>query len=81
MASKYGVRLPQMLSANTEIKYIKRICKQLDIDISEYLEDCGVKTLKQLVNLNPTFTAFAEVGYMLEWYDDRSSEGWQRIDK
>lgn len=71
LASKYGVRLPASYIPNSEVKYLKRVAKALDIDLVEYLEDCGVKTLKQLAALNSNWPAWSEVGFLLEWWDEK----------
>ena len=71
LASKYNTRLPNKTAPNTEVKYLKRLFKSVGIDYKEYLDACGVTTLKQLVSLNPHMPAFAEVGFALEWIDSR----------
>ena len=71
LSSKYGVRLPRYYIPNTETKYLKRIFKTVVIDIQEYLDDCGVKTVKSLVKLNSDWPCYAEVGVALEWIDER----------
>ena len=48
LASKYGVRLPRYYIASSETKYLKRLFKKVEIDIQEYLDDCGAKTVKSL---------------------------------
>ena len=70
LASKYDFRLPAYYQPNTETKYVKRLFTKVGIDLKEYLEDCGVKTLKSLVAMNPTFPAYAEIGFALEWIDE-----------
>jgi len=71
LASEYGLRLPTAYLPNTETRYVKRAAKKLGVDLQEYLEDCGVKNVKQLVQLNPTHTALSEVGMLLEWYKEK----------
>lgn len=75
LAKKHRVRLPQKHSPNTELKYMKRMFKKLGLDTKLYLEDCGVASLKQLVSINPTWTARAECGLLLEYFDKFCSEG------
>ena len=70
LASKYGVRLPSYFQPNTETKYLRRLFKKVEMDIQEYLEACGVSTLKQLVKLNPNYPAAAEYGLALEYIDE-----------
>jgi hypothetical protein len=71
LASKHGVRLPSYTAPWTETKYIKRTMKKLGVDPKEYLESCGVTTIKKLVEMNPDTPAFFEVGLLLEWYDEK----------
>lgn len=70
LASKAGVRLPASYIVNSEIKYVRRVAAKLDIDLKEYLEACGASNLKQLAKMNPNFPAIAEVGLLLEWWDE-----------
>lgn len=71
LASKYNTRLPSYVHPNTASKYLKRMLNHLGVDSKEYLADCGVKNFKQLAELNPEYTAMAEVGLFLEWVDDK----------
>ena len=74
LASKYKTRLPSYVHPNTSSKYLKRVMNHLGVDSKEYLADCGVKNFKQLAAMNPEYTAMAEVGLLLEWYDSKESE-------
>ena len=67
LAKEYGLRMPASYISNTEVKYLKRAAKHLNIDIKDYLEACGVSTLKNLVAMNPTVTAVEELGLFLEY--------------
>jgi hypothetical protein len=73
LAKKYNLRLPVYYHPNTDTKYLKRAMKRLNVEPRDYLEACGVKSLKQLSSLNPTWTAFAEVGLLLEYIEDNTS--------
>ena len=73
LASKYNTRLPSYVHPNTASKYLKRMLNHLGVDSKEYLADCGVTTFKQLAELNPEYTAMAEVGHLLEWYDEKQA--------
>ena len=75
LASKHGVRLPNWWIPNTSTKYIKRVFQDKGIDIGEYLEDCGCKTVKQLAAFKPTFPCWVEIGFALEYIDERSTTG------
>ena len=74
LASKYNTRLPSYVHPNTASKYLKRVMNHLGVDAKEYLADCGVTTFKQLAEMNPEYTAMAEVGLLLEWYDNKEGE-------
>ena len=67
LASEYGLRMPAVYISNKEVKYIKRAAKHFGIELKDYLEDCGVETLKQLVGMNPTLSAVEEIGLFLEY--------------
>ena len=73
LASKYNTRLPSYVHPNTASKYLKRMLTHLGVDSKEYLADCGVTTFKQLAEMNPEYTAMAEVGHLLEWYDEKQA--------
>lgn len=72
LAKKHNIRLPIYYHPNRETKYLKRAMKKLNVDMKEYLESCGVLTLKELVSLNPTHTALSEVGFLLEYVEEKS---------
>ena len=74
LASKYNTRLPSYVHPNTASNYLKRMLTHLGVDSKEYLEACGVTTFKQLAEMNPEYTAMAEVGHLLEWVDDKESK-------
>ena len=73
LASEFNIRLPSSFIPNTEIKYLRRVAKKLNIDLNVYVEACGVKNLKQLVALNENVPAFIEVCWMLEWYKENKA--------
>lgn len=66
-ASARGIRMPQWHILGTEVKYVKRACKKLGIDVKEYTESTGFKTLKEFVESNPKFNAVAQVGLAIEY--------------
>lgn len=73
LASKYGVRLPRYYIPGSEYKYVKRTCNKLGFELSEYIETTGCKTLKELVQINPTLPSYAIIGGVLEWWDEKQS--------
>lgn len=70
LSKLYGFRLPIYNIPNTSTKYLKRLFNHFDIDIKDYLEYCGVASVKHLASLNPKFTARAECGFALEYIDE-----------
>lgn len=66
-ASARGIRMPQWHILGTEVKYVKRACKKLGIDVKEYVESTGFKTLKEFAESNPKFNAVAMVGLAIEY--------------
>lgn len=69
LSSKYGFRLPSYYQPGTETRYLKRLMKHCNVDMNDYLESCGVRTVKELVCLNPTHPAFVFCGFALEWVE------------
>lgn len=74
LASKAGVRMPASYLPNTEVKYLRRVASKLGIDMQEYVEACGVTNLKALAKLNPNWPIAAEVGLLLEYWDENKGE-------
>ena len=70
LAKKYNVRLCNRTSPASEIKYMRRLMKALNIDAKEYSESCGVRNLKELAELNSDWTARAMCGVLLEYFDE-----------
>lgn len=66
-ASARGIRMPQWHILGTEVKYIKRACKKLGIDVKEYVDSTGFKTLKEFAETNHKFNAVAMVGLAIEY--------------
>lgn len=73
LGSEYGIRFPQRHVPATELKYLKRTCKKLGLEISTFLESTGFTTLKQLVSANKTYPSWAFVGLILEFYRDHKT--------
>lgn len=73
LGSDYSVRFPQRHVPGTELKYLKRTCKKLGIEISSFLESTGFSTLKQLAETNKTYPSWALVGLILEFYHDNKT--------
>lgn len=73
LGSEYSVRFPQRHVPGTELKYLKRTCKKLGIEISSFLESTGFSTLKQFAEANKTYPSWALVGLILEFYHDNKT--------
>lgn len=73
LASKYGIRLPRYYIPGSEYKYVKRTCSKIGFELSEYIETTGCRTLKELVQINPTLPSYAIIGGVLEWWDEKQS--------
>jgi len=71
LASEQGIRMPQWHILGTEIKYIRRACKKLGVDVKEYTDSTGFKTLKEFAETNHKFNAVAQVGLVLEYWVDK----------
>lgn len=74
LASKRGVRLPIYYAAGTEIKFIKRMAKKLEVDIDQFLESTGFTTLKQMALANPNWPSYALCGILLEYSEEVNGE-------
>lgn len=73
-ASKYGLRLPGWWIPSSEVKYIRRACKKLDIEVSDFIASTGFSNLNQLAENNPRFTALAMVGLVVEFKEDLQTD-------
>ncbi len=71
IAAERGIRMPQWHILGNEIKYMKRACKKLGIDVKEYTESTGFKTLKEFAETNHKFNAVAMVGLVIEYAVDK----------
>ena len=71
LASEQSIRMPQWHILGTELKYIRRACKKLGVDVKEYTESTGFKTLKEFAETNHEFNAVAQVGLVLEYWADK----------
>lgn len=81
LASKYSVRLPVYYQPSSEIKYVRRVAKKLNIDINDFLASTGYSNVKSLALANPTWTARAICGILLEFYDDNLNNTYIYLDK
>lgn len=70
LASKFGVRLPIAYYPASDTKYVKRAATKVGVDISEFIFSTGCTTLKELVSLNPNWSALAFIGLYLEFANE-----------
>lgn len=70
LASLYGIRLPTAHFPASEIKYVKRAARKCGVDIKDYVESTGCKTLKEFAELNENWSSQAMVGLFLEYCDE-----------
>jgi hypothetical protein len=73
LSSKFGIRLPTAYFPASELKHVKRAAKKTGVDIKDYVESTGCKTLKEFAELNKNWSAQAMVGLFLEYCDELSS--------
>lgn len=73
-ASKYGLRLPGWWIPSSEVKYIRRACKKVGVEVNDFIDSTGFSNLNQLAANNPTFTALAMVGLLLEYKEGCESD-------
>lgn len=71
LSKLYNFRLPIYNIPNTSTKYLKRFFSHMKLDIKDYLDYCGIGSVKELVSLNPEYTARAEVGIAMEYVFNR----------
>jgi hypothetical protein len=70
LSSDAGIRMPQRHVPGTDIKHMKRACKKLNIEVSDFLQSTGFSTLKQLATNNIKWPSWALVGLILEYEND-----------
>ena len=70
LASSYNLRLPQKYTPASSTKYVKRMAKALGVDIQEYVEAMGCRSLLEMVKLNPKQNAVAFCGVFLEYWHE-----------
>lgn len=74
IASRYSVRLPIYYAAGTELKFVKRMAKKLEVNIDDFLENTGFTTLKQMAVVNTTWPSYALCGLLLEYVEEVNGE-------
>lgn len=77
LSSDRGIRMPQRHVPGSDIKHLKRACKKLNIEVSDFLESTGFTNLKQLASANKTWPSWALVGLILEYENDVSTHDYK----
>lgn len=72
LAQKHDVRLPGHYEVGP--KGLKRMCKKLKVDLNEYVESTGYRTVKQLFDDNPKWGTRPMTGVFLEWVEEKDHE-------
>lgn len=65
--SELGIRFPGWWIKGSEVKYIRRACKKLGVDVNSFVESTGFSNLNQLVKVNSTWSAVGMVGLCIEF--------------
>ena len=76
LASKHNIKLPAHFYPSTDVRVMRKYLKKLGIEkekMKEYLYSCGVASLQELCNLNPTYPCYAEIGFALEWIEESNA--------
>jgi hypothetical protein len=71
-ASKYGLRLPGWWIPSSEVKYIRRACKKVGVEVSDFIDSTGFSNLNQLAANNPRWNAVSMVGLVLEFKENQN---------
>lgn len=71
--SELGIRFPGWWIKGSEVKYVRRACKKLGVEVSEYVESTGFKNLNEFSTHNPKLNAVCMVGLVIEYYLGRDS--------
>jgi len=72
LGAQYGIRMPSWWIPCSELKYVRRACKKLGIEVSEFVGSTGFKNIKEFTQNNAKWTAFSVVGLLLEWYHENT---------
>lgn len=71
--SELDIRFPGWWIKGGEVKYIRRACKKLGVEVSEYVDSTGFKNLNEFSAHNPKLNAVCMVGLVIEYYLGRDS--------
>ena len=74
LASKYGYRMPNKFEKASG-KFVNRFLKHFNLDKEFYVLSTGLKNGNEEARLNPKLPAFAQVGLLLEQYNEDIGQG------
>ncbi len=72
-ASKYGLRLPGWWIPSSEVKYVRRACKKVEIEVTHFVDSTGFSNLSQLAEANSGWTVLSMVGLVLEFKESQNN--------
>ena len=81
LSSKFSCRLPLWWIPASEIKYIRRACKKIGVDLQTFVDSTGFSNIKQFVKANSNLTALCMVGLLLEFHQDNIENNYIYKDK
>lgn len=73
LGTQYGIRMPSWWIPCSELKYVRRACKKLGVEVSQFVDSTGFKNIKEFTQSNAKWTAFSVVGLILEWYHENTA--------
>lgn len=74
LGAQYGIRMPSWWIPCSELKYVRRACKKLGVDVAQFVESTGFKNMKEFTQSNAKWTAFSVVGLVIEWYHENTAQ-------
>lgn len=70
LASKYGSKLPLWWKPASDVKYLRRIAKKANFDLTLFVQSTGCSNIKEYADLNSNYTALGVSGPLLEFIDE-----------
>lgn len=70
LAAKYNSKLPLWWKPSSDVKYLRRIAKKANFDLSLFVDSTGCSNIKEWVGLNSNYTALGVAGTLLEFIDE-----------
>jgi hypothetical protein len=73
LASKYNCKLPLWWKPASDVKYLRRVAKKADFDLSVFVESTGCSNIKEYADLNSNWSVLGLVGTLLEFIDEQKT--------